>query len=224
MRTADLREFYYALRYSARTNGKRVKDEWTSMNPKKLERLVEHLSDTQTPERIKIRELLWACANGKPIRVLDAACGPATELTGYKEENLKVEYTGLDKGESMIRIANERHPEANFVIGDVNELKFSDKSFDVVLLRHVLEHLPSYERAVQEAVRVARRRVIADFFIAPTPLPRDLHFWYEEGRFENWYSRKKFEEFLKSLPIRDFTRHDVVGSVGQSASVYDIRT
>ena len=55
-------------------------------------------------------------------------------------------------------------------VTDAGKLPFIDKSFEVVLLRHVLEHLPQWlmQQALSEAMRVARRAVVVDFYIPTT--------------------------------------------------------
>ncbi len=56
---------------------------------------------------------------------------------------------------------------ARRVLGDIRELPFPDRSFDVVVALDVLEHLDAddRERALSELARVARRRVVV---AAPT--------------------------------------------------------
>jgi len=214
----DLKELYYALRYSERkTNGC---DVWQFMPQKRFEGIVKHLSDIGTPERKLIREILGKKYGLERFSILEAGCGTATELTGYKKYGFSVDYTGLDISPRMLQTARERHKDIRFVQGDVRELEFKDKSFDVVLLRHVLEHLPDYNDAVGEAVRVAKKSVIVDFFIAPTQLPFDMTFWYKQGYYENWYSKRKFDNFVDVFPLSRIDREDVVGSVGQSAMIY----
>ncbi len=48
----------------------------------------------------------------------------------------------------------------SFVDGNAYELPFSDESFDTVALLEILEHLDDPAKAVGEAWRVARRRVV----------------------------------------------------------------
>lgn len=215
---ADLREFYYALRYSAKKpNGL---DAWQTMPHKRFETIVEHLSNTETPERILTRDILKERNGLRRFSMLEAGCGPATELKGYRQNGIAVDYTGVDINPRMLQVARERNRDAKFIQGDVRKLEFADKSFDVVLLRHILEHLPDYKEAVAEALRVARESVIADFFIAPTILPFDMKFWYAQGYYENWYSERKFGKFVNVFPLSRVEKHDVIGSAGQSARIY----
>jgi SAM-dependent methyltransferase len=47
-----------------------------------------------------------------------------------------------------------------FKVGDAENLPFADKSFDIVISSHVLEHLPNFEKGWQELCRVARHKII----------------------------------------------------------------
>jgi ubiquinone/menaquinone biosynthesis C-methylase UbiE len=47
-----------------------------------------------------------------------------------------------------------------FLEADAEHLPFADKSFDVVISSHVLEHLPDFDQGFRELCRVARKRVI----------------------------------------------------------------
>jgi len=93
--------------------------------------------------------------------LLDVGCGP-----GVSYENLKkagrddVRYTGVDISDGMVAACRDLFPEGDFQQGSADDLPFDDDSYDVVLLRHVLEHALGYEREIAEAVRVARDRVL----------------------------------------------------------------
>jgi SAM-dependent methyltransferase len=86
------------------------------------------------------------------MRVLDVATGP-----GYAAERAAARGAhpvGIDIAEGMLALARRRRPELEFRWGDAEELPFEDASFDAVVGGFVLNHLPSPERAIGEAVRV----------------------------------------------------------------------
>ncbi len=73
--------------------------------------------------------------------VLDLGCGNGRFFEVFDEKN--VCYTGLDKSEKLILKAKERHPKADFEIGDGLDTPFPDNSFDYVFSIAVLHHIPS---------------------------------------------------------------------------------
>jgi len=96
-------------------------------------------------------------------------------------------WAGLDATERMVAAARRLFPHIPVHHGDAGDLPFADGSFDVVLLRHVLEHLPEWllPRALREATRVARKAVCLDLYIAPTG----------DG---DWRTRRVGEGFLET--------------------------
>jgi ubiquinone/menaquinone biosynthesis C-methylase UbiE len=104
-------------------------------------------------------ELEHAIASLPPARTLDVACG-----TGWLTRHLRGDVTGLDASASMLEIAAERMPHADFVVGDALDLPFGDRSFDRVLTGHFYGHLEETDRLrfLAEAERVAPELVLVD--------------------------------------------------------------
>jgi ubiquinone/menaquinone biosynthesis C-methylase UbiE len=94
-----------------------------------------------------------------PARTLDVACG-----TGFLTRHLPGEIVGIDQSPTMIDVARERVPAAEFGIGDALDLPFDDASFDRVFTGHFYGHLEDAEREtfLAEARRVARELVVVD--------------------------------------------------------------
>lgn len=89
-----------------------------------------------------------------PGRALDAACG-----TGRHAKHLARNHTtfGVDASPEMLAVAQAAVPDAEFKVGDLEELPFPDEHFDVVVCALALCHLPDLTAAVTELARVARR-------------------------------------------------------------------
>ncbi len=190
---------------------------WNGHPRPELEQLVNHLSNPFQPERIALRTILRT----KAIHtILDAACGPAVELDGYLLEYPSINYTGLDRSKYMLQVAQQKHPAHTFIHGDIHALPFEDQSFDTVLLKHILEHVPDYKQPIQEALRVAQRYVLINFFQPTTPLPFDIHFWSRQGYWQNWYSKSKLHNYLHLLPIKNIELHTTTGNNQQTAEIY----
>jgi len=92
-------------------------------------------------------------------RTLDVACG-----TGWLTQHLRGGIVGLDASQSMLEVAAERIPEAEFIVGDALELPFDEGSFERVVTGHFYGHLEEAERLrfLAEARRVAGELVVVD--------------------------------------------------------------
>lgn len=155
-----------------------------------------------SPSRRKIREILLEYPGAT---LLDVACGPAVELEGYKKYGIDVDYTGLDVTPKMLNHARRIFPDDKFKLGDITNIDEADHAFDIVLARHVFEHLPHYRDALKECFRVAKRAVIVNFFIELNDAGRDMITTRGKNYYNNCYSRKLFEDFLTStLKARRF--------------------
>ncbi|MBJ7329689.1 MAG: class I SAM-dependent methyltransferase [Solirubrobacteraceae bacterium] len=82
-------------------------------------------------------------------RLLDLGCG-----SGWIADHFS-DYTGIDGSEEMVAAAAERGRPVR--LGDVTQpLDFPDASFDGVILKDLLEHVPDPVAVVLEAKRVLR--------------------------------------------------------------------
>lgn len=62
----------------------------------------------------------------------------------------------------------------NAVIGDICDFKVPNKSYDVVTLLEVLEHIPNVFAAVQSAVRIARKYIVVSVPSTPDNNPEHI--------------------------------------------------
>lgn len=187
------------------------------------ELVFKKLSNPHDKERIKIRDVL---KKFKVKSVLDMGSGPSTEYACFTEdEDLSgVSYVGLDGSQKMLQIAKSRYPEIVLVRGSIEETPFKDKSFDGVVIKHVLEHQPNgYETTITEALRLAKKCIVIDFFHIPVRfgIP-DIMISDYKGYANNWYSKKRFENFLTSLPISSWDRISCEGRRGQFGAIYTL--
>lgn len=221
LKTAAL--LYHSLATSGLANAK-SKNFWDKCSDDFLYRLIaRHLTNPHIPER---RELVELVASFNPRTLLDSGCGPASTIDSYcsNQRLTDTSYVGLDMSRRMLAVASKKYPKLNFVHGDINQLPFLDNSFDVVVLKHVLEHQEQgYKDAVVEAVRVARKGVIISFFHTPLPFIPDLKIFDKDGFPNNWYNSQRFDKFLGSLVINEFTKHDSIGTAGQMVSLYRLK-
>ena len=141
--------------------------------------------------------------------VLDAACGTAVNWEVFKRMGVACQYTGLDSTQGLLDTAAEFYgDQISLTKGYVQNLPFEDSSQDLVILRHILEHLgEGYKDVIKEGLRVAYKELVVVFFETPQDIPEDIiderksgdhcpdgitHFW-------NTYSHPRFVEFIASL-------------------------
>ena len=87
--------------------------------------------------------------------LLDVGCGtgPMIELltTEYPDRH----YTGLDLTPKMIEMANAKHlKNARFLVGDSENLPFSDAEFDAVICANSFHHYPNPQKFFDGVARV----------------------------------------------------------------------
>ncbi len=121
--------------------------------------------------------------------VLDVGCATGVEYEGLKADALTehVRYVGVDSNERMVELASERFGEATWLRGGAEELPCDDRSHEVVLLRHILEHLQDFRAALAEAWRAARKAVVCVFFL---PLAAEEALRAEGGTHWNVYAAR----------------------------------
>ena len=109
---------------------------------------------------------------------------------------------GIDSSEQSIEIARSLYPAGDFRVGSATALvsEFGRDRFDVVLVRHVLEHQPDFEPAMNEAISVSRRLALFVFFLTPRSLPlgvRKIDLRLNWPIFYSYvYSRRAINRFL----------------------------
>jgi len=98
--------------------------------------------------------LLDAVRVGSGTRLLDACCGPGYLAGRALERGAVVD--GVDIAQAMVELAVALYPAARFQVGDCEELRYGDDTFDGVVCNLGLHHLTSPERGVAEFARVLR--------------------------------------------------------------------
>jgi ubiquinone/menaquinone biosynthesis C-methylase UbiE len=128
--------------------------------------------------------------------LLDIPCGPGVEYEGLQLYQTPVHYLGMDFSDTMVEIVKKKFPRADFRAGSILQIPLPDRAVDVVLCRHILEHLEDYHPAIKEAARVSKRWVILILFREPNRAERkNIGF----GAWDNRLDWAELETFLRSL-------------------------
>lgn len=114
------------------------------------------MGDHNSPDRVKVRSLFVEYNS-----LLDAGCGAAPEAQAIDYNK----YTGMDITQRLVDYNISRGIKC--VKGSLNNIPFEDNAFDIVISRHVTEHMSSIENPLNEMIRVAKKQVLISFFIKP---------------------------------------------------------
>ena len=98
--------------------------------------------------------VLQRTAVGASTALLDIGCGSG--MFCQMAAKLGAQVSGLDAAEPLLAIARERTPLADFRTGEMEELPYTDRIFDVVAGFNSFQFAASPVHALQEARRVSR--------------------------------------------------------------------
>ncbi len=92
--------------------------------------------------------------------ILDAGCGEGYWLDYVRRHREVDQCVGVELAENRAEKTRSEFPDLQIVTGDISRLPFDDKTFDLVTCMEVLEHLPQWQSAVGELIRIARKAVL----------------------------------------------------------------
>jgi hypothetical protein len=131
--------------------------------------------------------------------LLDIPSGLCTEYFGFKHDQMQIEYQGLDITSRLVKIAHKQN--IPVLEGDIKSIPFANNRFEICYARHILEHLASYEQAIDELIRVASKEVLITFFMRPSDVPFINLFYYENHLlYSNVFNKTEMEQFILSNP------------------------
>jgi len=102
---------------------------------------------------------------GPEPNILEVACGDGRLADRMRDMHPKMKYTGIDLSESMVNLAKERCPDYSFEVGDAENLKYEDNTFDAYLSSLCLQIVGDPTKMMAEAYRVLKPGGVAGFSI-----------------------------------------------------------
>ena len=128
------------------------------------------------------------------MKILEVGCAEAGFLDVLYE--MKIEATGLELEQGRVDIALKNSPNLNVMVGDITDDKIVEKigkSFDLILMRDVIEHIPDRIAAFKNLNKLLNK----NGFLYITFPPRFSGF---AGHQQNAKSILRFVPFLHLLP------------------------
>ena len=110
----------------------------------------ERFSDSRKDPWSELDFLFDSLQSGE--RVLDIGCGNGRAF----ERMTSVDYVGIDNSERLVKIAEKRYPDREFIVADALNLPFSDHDFDRVYAIGLIHHIPSEEKRMKFLKEVTR--------------------------------------------------------------------
>jgi SAM-dependent methyltransferase len=112
-------------------------------------------ADLQEGQCLPVYEAVFERALVGPHTVyLDAGCGAG--LAAQIASRLRAKISALDASSQLLEIALQRVPNGDFRVGELEQLPFADRTFDLVTGFNSFQYAANPEAALAEAKRVAR--------------------------------------------------------------------
>jgi 2-polyprenyl-3-methyl-5-hydroxy-6-metoxy-1,4-benzoquinol methylase len=123
--------------------------------------------------------------SGKHLRVLDAGCGAGPGLRYLDSRGCRA--FGTDLVEYPLTVAHQLVPSARLSQSDLRvPLPFASRSFDLILLSEVIEHLEDTRGPLGECMRVL---VIGGALVATTPNLWDIRKYWQGGQWSGYVDK-----------------------------------
>lgn len=140
--------------------------------------------------------------------IYDLICNPPSE---GQWDNIQ-KYKGTDYSWQMIKTAKRMFPYGNFEVQDARNMLEPDKSWDCVLLMHILDHVNDYQAVIKEAVRVSKKYIALilwrGFVDAGTHLNDRNMMGKREG--EKPWEDTFLQEYSRKTLITEFNKYNLL--------------
>lgn len=145
----------------------KIRQSWSAFSPDIAAEYLKTFGAPALGSKEILCEVLQKQFSDSNPRILDFGCGNGQLFEFFKTQDFACDYTGIDFSDSLIDVARAQNPEAEFIVGDVNQAcDLVSGRFDCVIYSHVFEILESPELSLQNAKKLSSQ-VLIRFFEPP---------------------------------------------------------
>lgn len=179
-------------------------------DPKKLSKIKQYLHNYGLKKRSKV-----ITQNKQQGLLLDIGCGTGSFLE-YMAQHTQFEVMGTEINEHNIAIIKENNSFPVY-LGDLQQLEFPEKHFDVITLWDVIEHLPDPKALLNEAHKIIKNN---GYLVLRVPNGDSLDFkifreyWagVDAPRHYLIYTKKTLSSFLEDSGFSIVSFNNKIGS------------
>jgi ubiquinone/menaquinone biosynthesis C-methylase UbiE len=159
---------------------------------------IERLRSRERLERLEVERVVNLTLEGTPLHsVLDIGTGTGVFAEAIAQHGLAV--TGIDVNPEMLDAARKHLPSGDFRQATADDLPFPNETFDLAFMGLVLHETDDLLKALQEAYRVSKKRVVV------------LEWPYEQQDFGPGIEERLRPENLETLGIQaGFARIEMI--------------
>jgi ubiquinone/menaquinone biosynthesis C-methylase UbiE len=175
-------------------------------------------------EEDKIRYVGKLITSGKSNSILNIGFGSGNlEEIVLNKEKYKCKWHAVDISPQSVRRVAKAFPQGHFSLGNINELKFANESFDSVVVLEVLEHIPPSKilSALKEIRRVLK---VEGTLILSVPLNEGLEQMVQKGLNPNAHVRVYTPELIISELILSGFRIEKTKLIYAFRNLYTVKT
>lgn len=168
---------------------------WIDNVPKETDMFTGWLGTTQDISRVWLRSFI---KENSIQSVLDVACGAGIDKEGFDSERLELKYKGIDISDFLVNRNKERGYDCE--VGNIEDIKEADNSWELVFGRHIIEHLEYYEKAISQMCRVANKYVVIIHFIPLIESDKIVTYNMDGSEvYHNEYGEEKFVKYCSQF-------------------------